>query len=173
MMKTASKGVQTSVHFWAKFWLVLCLAFTSISAQAVEVGDTLIIDQVTTLDGHVITDQELKGKHVIIEVWATWCPFCHRQNQNLVELVKMTQGMPLQVIGLSIDKKQSDVEAYVEKNKINFPNAMMTPELSKAIGKRRGIPELYVIDPAGKVLQKDYGEMIDLDVFDLANYVKK
>jgi thiol-disulfide isomerase/thioredoxin len=173
MMKTASKGVQTSVHFWAKFWLVLCLAFTSISAQAVEVGDTLIIDQVTTLDGHVITDQELKGKHVIIEVWATWCPFCHRQNQNLVELVKMTQGMPLQVIGLSIDKKQSDVEAYVEKNKINFPNAMMTPELSKAIGKRRGIPELYVIDPTGKVLQKDYGEMIDLDVFDLANYVKK
>ena len=85
----------------------------------------------------------------------------------------MTQGMPLQVIGLSIDKKQTDVVAYVEKNKINFPNAMMTPELSKAIGKRRGIPELYVIDPTGKVLQKDYGEMIDLDVFDLADYVKK
>ncbi|MDP4590831.1 MAG: TlpA family protein disulfide reductase [Burkholderiaceae bacterium] len=173
MMKTAAKGLQAGVKFWAKFCVVFCLVFTSISAQAIEVGDTLIIDQVTTIDGHVITAQELKGKHVIIEVWATWCPFCHRQNQNLVELVKMTQGMPLQVIGLSIDKKQTDVVAYVEKNKINFPNAMMTPELSKAIGKRRGIPELYVIDPTGKVLQKDYGEMIDLDVFDLANYVKK
>jgi hypothetical protein len=50
---------------------------------------------------------------------------------------------------------------------------MMTPELSKAIGKRRGIPELYVIDPAGKIVQKDYGEMIDLDIFDLAAYAKR
>jgi len=172
-MKTALTGVDSSVQFWAKFWLVVCIALSSMSVKAIEVGDTLIIDQVTTIDGRVITAQDLKGKHVIIEVWATWCPFCTRQNQHLIKLVDMTKDMPLQIIGISIDKKQADVVAYIEKNKINFPNAMMTPELSKAIGKRRGIPELYVINPEGKVVQKDYGEMIDLDVFDLADYGKR
>lgn len=153
--------------------LMASFAFLSFSTQAIEVGDTLVIDQIQTLDGQVISSQDLRGKYIIIEVWASWCPFCHRQNQNLVELVKLTQGMPLQVIGLSIDKNKDDAVAYVNKNKINFPNAMMTPELSKAIGKRRGIPELYVIDPQGKVVQKDYGEMIDLDILDLANYGKR
>ena len=172
-MKTAYLGAHSSIQFWAKCWLVIALAFGSMSVKAIEVGDTLIIDQITTIDGRVITAQDLKDKYVIIEVWATWCPFCHRQNQHLVKLVDMTKDMPLQVIGISIDKKQEDVVAYVEKNKINFPNAMMTPELSKAIGKRRGIPELYVINPKGKVVQKDFGEMIDLDVFDLAAYAKR
>lgn len=163
----------TSVMTRIKFIVAALLACASLSTQAIEVGDTLVLDQIKTVDGQLITAQDLKGKHVIVEVWATWCPFCHRQNQNLIKLVEQTQGMPLQVIGLSIDKKPEDVIAYIEKNKINFPNAMMTPELSKAIGKRRGIPELYVIDPSGKVVQKDYGEMIDLDVFDLAAYGKR
>ena len=172
-MKTTYFGAHTGIQCWVKFLLAMFIAFGAMSVKAIEVGDSLIIDQVTTVDGRVITAQDLKGKHVIIEVWATWCPFCHRQNQHLVKLVEMTKNMPLQIIGISIDKKQEDVVAYIEKNKINFPNAMMTPELSKAIGKRRGIPELYVIDPAGKVVQKDYGEMIDLDVLDLAAYAKR
>jgi thiol-disulfide isomerase/thioredoxin len=172
-MKTTYFGAHKSIQCWVKFLLVMFIALGAMSVKAIEVGDSLIIDRVTTVDGRVITAQDLKGKHVIIEVWATWCPFCHRQNQHLVKLVDMTKNMPLQIIGISIDKKQEDVVAYIDKNKINFPNAMMTPELSKAIGKRRGIPELYVIDPAGKVIQKDYGEMIDLDVFDLAAYAKR
>ena len=50
---------------------------------------------------------------------------------------------------------------------------MMTPELSKAIGKRRGVPEIYVINSQGRVIQKDYGLMVDLDLFDLARHAKK
>jgi hypothetical protein len=44
--------------------------------------------------------------------------------------------------------------------------------MAKRIGKRRGIPELYVIDPAGIVVQKDFGQMVDADVADLARYSK-
>jgi hypothetical protein len=61
----------------------------------------------------------------------------------------------------------------MEKNQYTFPVVMMTPELSKAIGKRRGVPEVYVINPQGRVIQKDYGLMVDLDFFDLARYATK
>ncbi|UOD49670.1 TlpA disulfide reductase family protein [Orrella daihaiensis] len=151
----------------------LTLGFACLSAHAIEVGDTLIIDNLKTIDGQTITRESLAGKHVIVQVWATWCPFCHRQNINLIELANKTEGMPMQIIALSIDRKPADVPPYVEKHGLNFPVAMMTPELDKAIGKRQGIPELYVVDPSGKVVQKDYGEMIDLDVWDLADYAKR
>jgi len=49
---------------------------------------------------------------------------------------------------------------------------MMTPDLAKRFGKRRWIPELYVIDPKGKIIQKDMGQMIDLDVYDLARFAR-
>ncbi len=142
------------------------------TSQAIEVGDMLIIDNLVTLDGQAITKDNLAGKHIVVQVWASWCPYCHRQNINLIELVKRTEGKPLQVIGLSVDRNPQDAVDYVSKHALNFPVAMMTPEMSIAIGKRRGIPELYVVNPQGKVIQKDYGEMVDLDIFDLADFVK-
>ena len=158
-------------HLSTKLAASLLVVFCATS-QAIEVGDTLIIDSLPTLDGQTITKEDLAGKYVVVQVWASWCPYCHRQNINLMELVKRTEGKPLQVIGLSIDRNPQDAVNYVNKHALNFSTAMMTPELSKAIGKRRGIPELYVVNPQGKVVQKDYGEMIDLDVFDLADFVK-
>ncbi len=79
----------------------------------------------------------------------------------------------LNIITISIDKTVSPVHAYLAKNSYTFPVVMMTPELSKAIGKRRGVPEVYVLNPQGKVIQKDYGLMVDLDFFELARYAQK
>ena len=156
---------------FASLFLACAIGLSATAAHAIEVGDTLNIDNLTTIDGQTITSADLAGKHLVVQVWATWCPYCHRQNMNLIELVNRTEGMPMQVIGLSIDRKPEAVPPYVEKHGLNFPVAMMTPELDKAIGKRAGIPELYVVDPSGKVIQKDYGEMIDLDVWDLMDFV--
>lgn len=141
-------------------------------AQALNVGDTLKLGAITLIDGKVLTQEDLAGKHVVVQVWASWCPYCHRQNQNLMQLVRDTKGSKLIVIGVSIDKDPKAAAQYVQKHGLNFPIAMMTPELDRAIGKRKGIPELYVLDPQGKVLQKDTGEMIDLDVFELDRFGK-
>ena len=142
------------------------------SAQALNVGDTLKLGAITLIDGKVLTQEDLAGKHVVVQVWASWCPYCHRQNQNLMQLVRDTKGSKLIVIGVSIDKDPKAAAQYVQKHGLNFPIAMMTPELDRAIGKRKGIPDLYVLDPKGKVLQKDTGEMIDLDVFELDRFSK-
>lgn len=155
------------------FFRVLCASmmfslFFAAHAHALDVGDHLKIDKLSTIDGQLIAASEFKGKYLVVQVWATWCPYCHRQNANLKELVRRTQGGKLQVIGLSVDKNIGTVQQYVKKNEINFPVAMMTPALDRAIGKRRGIPELYVIDPTGRVIQKDVGQMVDLDIYELA-----
>jgi thiol-disulfide isomerase/thioredoxin len=141
-------------------------------AQALNVGDTLKLGSITLMDGKVLTAADLAGKHVVLQIWASWCPYCHRQNLNLIQLARDTKGGNLVVLGVSIDKDPKAAAQYVQKHGLNFPVAMITPELDRAIGKRKGIPELYVLDPKGKVLQKDTGEMIDLDVFELDRFGK-
>jgi thiol-disulfide isomerase/thioredoxin len=141
-------------------------------AQALNVGDTLKLGSITLMDGKVLTAADLAGKHVVLQIWASWCPYCHRQNLNLIQLARDTKGGNLVVLGVSIDKDPKAAAQYVQKHGLNFPVAMITPELDRAIGKRKGIPELYVLDPKGKVLQKDFGEMIDLDVFELDRFSK-
>ena len=141
-------------------------------AQALNVGDTLKLGPITLMDGKVLTPEDLAGKHIVLQIWASWCPYCHRQNLNLIQLARDTKGGNLVVLGVSIDKDPKAAAQYVQKHGLNFPVAMITPELDRAIGKRKGIPELYVLDPKGKVLQKDTGEMIDLDVFELDRFGK-
>jgi len=156
----------------AQWFLLFSITALSSVATAIEVGDSLIIDHLETIDGQVLTRESLKDKYLVVQVWATWCPYCHRQNLNLIELANRTKGKPLEIIALSVDRNPALLPPYALKHGLNFPVAMMTPALNKAIGKRRGVPELYVVDPTGKVVQKDWGEMIDLDVYDLADYVK-
>ena len=141
-------------------------------AQALNVGDTLKLGPITLMDGKVLTAADLADKHIVLQIWASWCPYCHRQNLNLIQLARDTKGGNLVVLGVSIDKDPNAAARYVQKHGLNFPVAMITPELDRAIGKRKGIPELYVLDPKGKVLQKDTGEMIDLDVFELDRFGK-
>jgi hypothetical protein len=76
-------------------------------------------------------------------------------------------------VAISIDRRIEPVKDYMERNQYTFPVVMMTPELAKAIGRRRGVPELYVVNPQGQVIQKDFGLMVELDLIELARYAKK
>lgn len=152
--------------------IVVSLMLTT-QANALSLGDHIKIDRLSLIEGRQLDPADLQGKYLVVQVWATWCPYCRRQNVNLQELVRRTQGGNLLVIGLSVDKAEDTVLNYVKQSDINFPVAMMTPELDRAIGKRRGIPELYVIDPSGRVVQKDTGQMVDLDVFELARFNRR
>lgn len=149
--------------------LALCLA---LPVAAIEVGQPLRLTALTTLDGRVMPEEYFAGKYVIIEVWASWCPYCRKQNVNLQALYDSTRDTELRIVTLAVDKDPESTRAYISEHNVTFPVAMMTPEMANRIGKRRGIPELYVINPAGIVVQKDFGQMVDADFAELARYSK-
>ncbi len=156
------------------FFLLIVLLFSA-QTFALEVGEQFLLKDVRLIDGQTLTAQHFKNKYLIIEVWATWCPYCHRQNANLEKLHQLISSSKsdLEILTISVDKDPHSVEDYLKVNEFNFPVAMMSNELSAMIGKRRGIPELYVIDRAGKVVQKDYGLMVTADFEELIRYSKK
>jgi thiol-disulfide isomerase/thioredoxin len=152
-------------------WLLaIGLAVGSGGAAALEVGDTVRLPDVQTLDGRSLPASALAGKPLIVEVWASWCPFCAMQSPRLQKLYERTRGTPLQVLTISIDKDPREASAYLKQRGYTFPATMDSPALQSAFGKRKGLPELYVIDARGRVVQKEVGEMLEEDMAALERY---
>ncbi|MEI7568456.1 MAG: TlpA disulfide reductase family protein [Alcaligenaceae bacterium] len=139
-------------------------------ARALEVGQTVTISSLTSLSGQAITTEQLTGKYLIIQVWASWCPYCHKQNLNLQKLAPQLSSDKAVVLALSVDREEGNAKKYAEQHSWGFLTAMMTPAWSAQLGKRRGIPELYVVNPQGRVVQKEFGLMVDADLFELKKY---
>ncbi len=138
--------------------------------RAVEVGQTVGIAGLTSLSGQTVAAEQLAGKYLIIQVWASWCPYCHKQNLNLQKLAPQLSPDKALIVALSVDRDEFSAQNYAEQHAWPFLTAMMTPEWSATLGKRRGIPELYVVNPQGKVVQKEFGLMVEADLFELKKY---
>jgi thiol-disulfide isomerase/thioredoxin len=158
-----------------KHVLLLGMLFTLLSSQvnAIEVGDHLPLGKLQSIQGESLGPEQWSKRNTIVQVWATWCSYCRTQNKYLEQLRQKFSAEQLNIVTISIDRRAESVKDYMERNQYTFPVVMMTPELSKAIGRRRGVPELYVLNPQGQVIQKDFGLMVDLDLIDLARYAKK
>jgi thiol-disulfide isomerase/thioredoxin len=155
-----------------RWLLALSLAGAAAGATALEVGDTVRLPDVRTLDGRTLNAAALSGKPLVIEYWASWCPFCAMQNPRLQKLYERTRGTPLQVLTISIDKDPREAADYMRKRGYAFPATMDSPALQAVFGKPRGLPELYVIDARGRVVQKEVGEMLEDEVAALERYAQ-
>ncbi|MWL88754.1 redoxin domain-containing protein [Cupriavidus sp. SW-Y-13] len=154
-------------------WLVAAATVLAAApALAADVGETIRLPELKLLDGSTVPASHWTGKPVVIEFWATWCPFCALQNPRLQALYDKTRGTKLQVLTISIDRDPREAQAYLKQRGYTFPATMDSDALRRAFGARRGLPELYVLDGNGRVVQKEVGEMIDDDVAALARYGK-
>jgi thiol-disulfide isomerase/thioredoxin len=174
-MLTSMQGLLKFFSKTVKQIMLLGMLFTLLLSQAhaIEAGDYLPLGQIQSIQGETFTPEHWAKRNTIVQVWATWCSYCRTQNKYIQQLRQKIPADQLNIVTISIDRRVEPVKDYIERNQYTFPVVMMTPELAKAIGKRRGVPELYVVNPQGRVIQKDFGLMVDLDLMDLARYAKK
>lgn len=152
------------------FSLVACLSITGVAHATPVVGDVVDIPALTLMDGQERPAGYYKGKPVIVEYWASWCPFCARQNPYFQKLWENAQDTGLEVLTISIDRKEADARQYLQDGQYTFPAAMETPEIREAFGKRRIIPKVFVLTAEGKVAEAIPGEMFEEDVLELIKY---
>lgn len=142
-------------------------------AFAAVVGDRIGWRDITLLDGTTLPASRLAGRPVVVELWASWCPFCKLQNPRLEALWRAHGGRGLEVITFSIDKDPVAARAYMAQHGYTFPAAMADAETLRTFGARRGLPLLYVVDAEGRVALVESGEMLDEDVRALARYARR
>ena len=112
----------------------------------------------TLFDGQAQTLGEYKGKVVVLDFWATYCPPCLEEIPHLVEL--QNKYADLKVIGLHVGGEEDvrEVPAFVERLKINYVLAYPEDELSNILlGNDNAIPQTFVFDRNGKLLERFVG----------------
>ena len=145
-------------------------ASTGRAAFAAAVGDLVQWADVTLLDGRVLPATALEGRVVVVETWASWCPFCARQNPHFQELYAAHAGRGLEFLTFSIDRDPAKARAYMAEHRYTFPAAMATARTEKWFGPRHGLPEVHVVDRAGRIVFIEAQEMFPEDVRALARF---
>jgi len=155
----------------AIFIFIYSITIPSI-AMALEIGQTLPFERVQTLDGAYFEIPKNNTKNTLIQLWASWCPFCKRQNNYLESFSKRIPAGSMNIVTISIDKTPAIAKEYMRQNHYSFPAAMMTPELNQAIGKIRGVPVILILDSKNKLIYKEIGEVFEEDYMELIKYAK-
>ena len=109
------------------------------------------------LDGKIVSTEDWKGKVVILNFWATWCPPCRQEIPELIRLQTAYKDK-LQIVGASEDDDAPQkVREFVQQHGMNYPVVMATKELADNYGGVPALPTSFIIDPQGRVVQKHTG----------------
>ena len=109
--------------------------------------------------GKPVKLSDYKGKVVILDFWATWCPPCRKEIPDFVSLQKEFGPKGLQVIGVALDQEGAGVvKPFIAENHINYPIGLDSKsEIPSLYGGVRGIPTTFIIDRQGKIVKKFVG----------------
>jgi peroxiredoxin len=142
----------------------------AVAQETVELGRRIEWSEVRLLDGRTIKAEQLRGRAVVVQIWASWCPFCGAQNPHVQKLHDAARDRGLVVLAFSIDRTEQAARNYVAKHGYTFNVAMHTPQVDQWFGRHRTLPETYVIDSAGRVVLIHRGEMFPEDIAALVRY---
>ncbi len=111
------------------------------------------------LQGHTVKLSDLRGKAVVLNFWATWCPPCKAEIPWFIELQKRYGAQGLQVVGVSMDDgDQKDVEKFAAENSINYPVLFGKDSVADQYGGISYLPTTFYIDRNGVVLNRVFGQ---------------
>jgi thiol-disulfide isomerase/thioredoxin len=152
--------------------VALCglLALAGTSAARAEGERRVDWTDVVLIDGRVIRAADLRAQAVVVEIWATWCPFCKKQNPHLQRLHETAGGKGLLVLTFATDDDVSLIRHYQRRYGYTFAVARLSPQVERWFGKRRSLPELYVVDKSGRMVLREEGEMFPEDVAALVRF---
>ncbi len=117
------------------------------------------------LNGKVIRLSDFKGKPVLLDFWATWCPPCRASIPGIEKLYKEYSGKGLVVLSISLDEGDWDsVKSFSIEKGITYPVLKGTEEVSSQF-QVRTIPMLVIINKEGKIVKRylGYGDDDELE----------
>lgn len=110
-----------------------------------------------TPEGKTVRLSQLRGKYVVIDFWASWCPDCRKDAPEFVRLSKTYKDKGFHFVGVSFDTEVKNWKAAIKKYGMNYTHVselkkMRESDVAKAFGVK-WIPSVVILDPQGKVVK--------------------
>jgi cytochrome c biogenesis protein CcmG, thiol:disulfide interchange protein DsbE len=126
----------------------------TLQVHITEAGDTAPNFSIVTEKGRTITRSDFGGKILALNFWASWCPPCIEELPSMNQFAQEYANQGVVVIGISIDKNEKLYQRFLTQRHVAFDTARdPDADISTSYGTFQ-IPETYIIDQNGKVLEK-------------------
>ena len=109
-------------------------------------------------NGSTLKLSDLKGKVVLLNFWATWCPPCREEIPSMMKLNSIMAGKPFQMVAVSIDEGgKPAIEAFFKESGFSLPTYLDESGASAKSYGITGVPESFIIDKQGVLVKKIIG----------------
>ncbi len=150
MLMTQSASKKGARRLLAGFavWFLFFLCTRAASAESLPTAPAWTLKDTA---GRTLRLADYRGKVVILNFWATWCPYCRQEIPGFTALQEKYGPQGLVVIGVAMDEEPKLVAPYARKAGINYPIVYGTPLVTLAYGDVPTLPTTFVIRRDGKI----------------------
>jgi len=121
------------------------------------VGKTVVNFILPNPDGADVNFNDLKGKYVLIDFWASWCVPCRRSFPHMREVYKKYKSDKFEIYSVSIDEDKSAWLKAVKEEKNPWLQSWDDKNISQKGFAVTGVPSTFLIDPQGEIIAKEVG----------------
>ncbi|MBY0578763.1 MAG: TlpA family protein disulfide reductase [Burkholderiales bacterium] len=135
-----------------RFALSLILAL-SVASHACAAGNWSLMDSA----GKSVSLSDFRGKWVLVNFWATWCPGCLSE---IPDLERLHRDGKLTVIGVAVSyKKRDEVLDFTKKQGITYPVVLGNEDTASRFGGLEGLPSSFLYSPQGELVGRHEGPL--------------
>jgi len=176
----ASKKVKKEIRDWAIFAGVLLTLYLTglhtdvaafaqrmVLATGIANPDTEVAEEktkaaydftLTHLDGETLNFEDLRGKVVFINFWATWCAPCVAEMPSINNLYNIyADSQEVIFVMINVENKVDKARKFIKKKKFTFPIYLPNTSLIPKVYESKGIPATFVLDKEGYIVYKKVG----------------
>jgi len=149
-------------HFSLQIFILSLIAafFLMVSAEVsaeMQAGDTAPGFELQDINGKTVSLSSFKGKPLVLNFWATWCPYCRKERAHLVSLYEKYRGKDLVVISISTDRSIDKLKSFMENNPAPFIVLSDSSGMISSTYGVRGFPTSFIVDRNGKIVRELVG----------------
>ena len=123
--------------------------------EKVQVGSEAPDFTLPDVNGNPVSLSSFRGKYVLVDFWAAWCPDCRKENPNIVSAWEKYKNKNFAILGVSLDRNREQWLAAIEKDKLTWTQVSDLKYWSSEAAVLyciRWIPMSFLIDPEGKIV---------------------
>ena len=129
-----------------KIWLVILLTVANVSEAPAQLRGTLV-------DGAPFDLAQYRGKVVMVNFWATWCPACRADYPVWQEAYEWYEGADFEMVAVSIDRDQAALQKFLDKHPYTIPVVWrFDPDEDDTFPKIRGTPTTFFVGRDGGIV---------------------